>query len=99
MPTKSLNEEAFLTLEHEVEDKERKRSDNRPGKHEGVWISQKVYKQTPSWKEDERFGKHCRSMHTSKQKDATPCHSHQPVRCQTNHQTVLHNLGRGDTNW
>jgi len=40
--------------EHEGENKERKRSDCRPGKYEEVWITSKPYRKTPFWKIDKR---------------------------------------------
>jgi len=38
MPAKSQNKEVFSTSEHEEENKERNRSEDRLGKQEGVWI-------------------------------------------------------------
>jgi len=45
-----------------VENKERKRSDDRRVKSEGVWISPKVYGKNLFWKIDERDGKPCMSQ-------------------------------------
>jgi len=44
---KSLREQAFSTSEREEENKERERNDDQPAKHEGVWISQTIYRPTP----------------------------------------------------
>jgi len=46
-------------LEHEGENKEKERSDNLAGEHEGVWISQKDYTKTLTWIIYQRDGKPC----------------------------------------
>jgi len=51
-----MNKEVFSTLEFEEENKERKRSEDQPGKQGGVWSPQKVFKETPSRKTDKRDG-------------------------------------------
>jgi len=48
MPAKSPNKEIFSTPEHEEENKEKMRSEYRPGMQEGVWIPQKDCKGTLS---------------------------------------------------
>jgi len=50
----SPNKEVFSTSELKEENKVRNRSEDRPAKKEGVWIPQKVYKGTSSWKIEER---------------------------------------------
>jgi len=54
MAMESLNEEAFSTSEHKEENKERERSDNRPGKPEGVWISLISLQVNPILERDEK---------------------------------------------
>jgi len=49
---KSPNKNAFSTLEHEEENKEKKRSKDQLGKYEGVWITPKDYMKTQSWKKE-----------------------------------------------
>jgi len=91
MPTKSPNQEVFSTSEHE--------EDNKKRKHEGVWIPQKVYKETSSWKIEERDEQSCNTRNWSvlgnkplprsnnSQSEGLRSGSHP-----ANHQTVLNGL-------